>query len=371
MQHVRRSRLLLVFFTVLPMVFLSLSVLSCGGGNEDEGETLEAGAAEKKALAVEAVTVTKGVLLEEIRTSGIVKGKNEAYVTSETRGIIRSVNFELGDRVTPEDVLLKVEDTIPRLNLQQAEQQYETAKIDLNAKEDSYQRGNTSRAALIQARSTYNGAKAQYERSLKALKDTSLTSPITGYVASKDGQAAVGNLLSAGTPVARIVDLSGFTMEVSVGEGEVGSIEAGAEADITVPAACEEKVLTGRVTAVAAGSDPATGSFAVVLSWEDSCAGRIKSGMSARAVIGAREEKPRTIIPASAIISRDEKKWVLLGEDGTAAFREVVVGRGLGNRVEVLEGLFGGETLLLSGLTVLDEGDQVTVTLIGESGSWK
>ena len=90
-----------------------------GGPPGGFGET-----AEVTPLAVEALTVTRGELVRNIEAAGIVSGINEAYVVSETQGIIEGVSFDLGDRISRGQVLVTVDDTIPRLNMEQAKEQF-------------------------------------------------------------------------------------------------------------------------------------------------------------------------------------------------------------------------------------------------------
>ena len=143
-------------------------------------------------VPVETLEVTRGKLIGSIEASGIVSGINEAYVTSETQGVIREVRFRLGDAVQKGQILVRVDDSIPRINMEQAKQAYETAQIELNSTQRLFESGNASKARLIQVQSNASGAKAAYERALKAYLDCSLKAPIAGYVAEKDTAASLG-----------------------------------------------------------------------------------------------------------------------------------------------------------------------------------
>jgi len=356
----------------------SLVVLaSCGpgggrsGGATGAGSAGPGGAQSQEAKAVEALTVTRGTLLRNVEAAGIVSGITEAYVVSETQGIIQRVDFNLGDRVDKGQVLVKVEDTIARLNMEQARQQNETAQLDLGAIEKLFQDGNASRAELTRVRSAASGAQARYEVALKAYRDTSIRAPIAGYVAARESAVALGNFLSPGTPVARIVDISSLKVEVSLGETQIGLVDQGAPATVFIPAACDEKLFEAKVEAVAAGSDPATGSFRVLITWVNTCGDEVKSGMSATVTIQTRQEQPVILVPSASLVDREGARFVYTAEAGRVAARRVRVGRQLGNLAEILEGLQGGETLIMTGLGALRQGDAVDATVIGESGSWQ
>lgn len=350
---------------------LVLALASCTKTDAMSGATAwEAGQAER-AVAVEALTVTRAPLVDDVRASGVVAGVREAFVVSEAQGLVRSVSFSLGDRVVEGQELLRVDDRIAALNLERAKEQYEAARLELEAVERLNAAGRSSPADLTRARGNYSGAKAQFETAQKAFNDTRLRAPVTGVIASKEDVATVGASLAPGARVARVVDTSSFRITVGVGEREVGLVDVGAAVRVYVPAALGEGFVEGRVEAVAAGSNPGTGSFPVVVSFRNGFSGRVKSGMSASVAIRARATEPSVVVPSAALVRRGSSYAVFVDEGGKAAVREVSPGRRAGVRVELLSGLLEGERLLISALTRLRPGAPVASTLIGDSASWE
>ena len=322
-------------------------------------------------LAVEALTVSRGKLVGTIVAAGIVKGINEANIVSQTQGIIEGVNFDLGDRIGAEQILVKVDDTVAYYSMVQAQEQWETALLDLGITEKLFNDGKSSRADLSRARSAANGSRAAYEMAAKTYRDSSLRSPIEGFVAEKQNNIAVGNYISPGNQVARIVDLSSLKMEITVGEREITFLKPGYSASVVVPTGCPDVVFAGAVDSVAAGSNPVTGSYSVIVVWENSCGENIKSGMSGSVTVETAGEETVTLILSSALTRRGEVDYVYINENGQVRQRRVTAGRRVGNRVEVLEGLSGGEELIISGLSSLKEGTKISPKIIGESGSWR
>jgi membrane fusion protein (multidrug efflux system) len=320
---------------------------------------------------VEALTVTRGELIRNIDAAGIVSGINEAYVVSETQGIIQSVSFELGDRISKGEVLVQVDDTIARLNMEQAMEQLEIAKLDLEATEKLFNDGSASRAELARARSAVNGTQALYQSALKTYRDCTIRAPIGGYIAEKESGITLGNYLSPGLRVARLVDISSLKAEVAVGEGQISLIAEGAPATVLIPAAGRQTLFDAKVSAVAAGSDPATGSYPIIVTWNNPAGSAVKSGMSATVTIETQAQEPVVLIPSAAIVEQAGQIFVFTAEADRAAQKPVQVGRRIGNIAEILNGLKEGETLIISGLTALRRGARVRATVIGESGSWQ
>lgn len=357
------------------LVLIAATVLiGCGrpGGGRPGGSPAGAeGPDEVKPLAVEALTVTRGDLVRNIEAAGIVSGINEAYVVSQTQGIIQSVSFELGDRVAEGQVLVEVDDTIPRLNMEQAREQFEIAKLDLEATEKLFNDGSASKAELARARSAVNGAQALYRSALKTFQDCTIRAPIGGYIAEKESGITLGNYLSPGLRIARLVDISSLKAEVAVGEGQVSLVAENAPATVLIPAAGDQKLFQATVIAVAAGSDPATGSYSVIVSWKNPVGDTVKSGMSATVTIQTQAQEPVVLIPSAAIVEQGRQSYVFTAEANRTAQKPVQVGRRIGNMAEILDGLQEGETLIISGLTALRRGDPVEPSVIGESGTWQ
>src|SRR6056297_2152860 len=350
-------------------VFIVLIIFNgCSGPPKSEAGTDDTPQAQQP-LAVEVLEVSKGPLITRITGSGTISGTSEAMVVSQTQGIIEQVSFELGRKVAKGETLVQVDSEIARLNMEQANEQLENARIDYQTKQRLVEQGGASRAEVLRARSTLRGAEARYKQTQKLFEDSSITAPISGYIAEKQQAASLGNYLSPGMRIARISDLSSLHLETAVGEGMIGLVREGAAATITIPAACEDKVFNGRVVAVAAGISPDTGSYRVIIEWENSCGPDIKSGMSAEASIVPATGDPVIVIPSSIPLFRDGKTVVFTASDGVALQKEITTGRRVGNRIEIISGLETGEKLIISGITRLSPDRKITATTVGETGS--
>ncbi|MBN2874582.1 MAG: efflux RND transporter periplasmic adaptor subunit [Spirochaetales bacterium] len=356
----------------IAVVALVLAIaVSCSKPDAVAGATAWEPGQVEESLAVESLTVARSPLVDDVRASGVVAGVREAFVVAETQGLVKSVGFSLGDKVAEGQELLRVDDKIASLNLERAKEQYEAARLELEATEALSAAGRSSPADLTRARGNYSGAKAQYETALKAYNDTRLRAPVTGVIASREEVATVGASIAPGARVARIVDTSSFKITVGVGEREVGLIDVGAPVRVYVPAALGDEYVEGTVEAIAAGSNPATGSFPVVVAFRNGFSGRVKSGMSASVSIEARKVNPAVVVPSAALVRRGSTYAVFVDDGGKAAVREVSLGRRSGVRVEVLNGLAEGERLLVSALTKLRPGVPVVSTDVGDSASWE
>jgi membrane fusion protein (multidrug efflux system) len=345
---------------------LAIAFVGCEGTEEQsDSEQGEGQASGGRAFPVEAIAAAEGRLLEEVSGSGLVRGTSEVTVISETEGTIAFVDFRLGEFVEQGRPLTGVDDTVARLNFEQAVEEAERARLDLQAVERRFANGNASEAELSRARSAERGARARRAQARETLDNQTLEAPIAGFVAERGDGIVVGNFLQRGSRVARIVDLSRVEVEISVGEREVRFIEEGSPATVITPS-CSLRERPAEVGAIAAGSDLQTGSFPVVVSWDRQCED-VRSGVSASVRIEPTEQALELIVPASAVEQEEDQAYLFVAEDGVARRREIRLGERLGNRAVVLEGVEPGELVLVSGLTVVSDGSAIDVTVREEA----
>lgn len=356
---------------------IALAGVSCSRGGSDGRSAAtgswaqeQAAAPERQIRAVEAVAVSRGPLVRRIESSGTVRGASEAVVLSEGQGVIQSVSLELGSFVEEGTVLVQVESTIARLNVEEARQILESARLDLEATQRRFDNGSASQAELTRARSTANGARARLEVAEKALRDQTVRAPISGFVASRGENISRGNTIGRGTVVARIVDLTTLELEVGVGERELQFISVGAPAQVTIPGCGPQRYLA-EVQAIAAGASQRTGSFPVVVAWQNQCSS-VRSGMTASVQIAAQDPDPRVVIPGVSVRQDREGSFVFVSSngagEGTVTRRAVDLGARMGERVQVLGGLAEGDVVLTTGVSTLRDGDPVEVTVVGDTG---
>lgn len=353
-------------------IFLLFLLISCSSGGEDSLTTATYNyEKESEPLTyVDVLEASKSILIPVIKASGVVRGINETLVLSETQGSIEEVLFDIGDVLTEGAVLLRVDDTIASYNKDQAHLGLETAGLDLEAAQKFYKSGSISLVELKKTENLFFTRKVQYEQALKIWKDCTVKSPISGVVAEKDASITKGAYIAPGSPIARIVDSSYYTLSISVGERQIGLIKKNQKAMISIPAATNEQI-QGNVTAVAGGSNQQTGSFSVIVSWKNELGDKVKSGMSAYVEINVSTDNQRIIIPLFSVLKKDDGEYVFKAEDDKAVLKRIVPGNWFGERIEVADGIKAGDFIIITRLSTLVPGLPVSIRNVGKSGEWQ
>lgn len=368
-----------LFRVVLP-AFVALAAASC---SNSEPQTGDSGLGPPETVrAVEAVELVAGRLGGEVHVRGRIRGRSEATAVSETQGRIQSVHFDLGDEVRRGDALVRLANRTEQLAVEQAREQLASARTEADAVERRRERGGASAGELSSARANLRGVERQLAQAEEAYENRTIRAPIAGRIASIGASISSGDYIQNGASVARIVDLERLRLEAPVGRHQIASLERGQPARVLIRD-CDEDI-HARVSAVSAGADRETGSFVVAIEWdraEGGCGGTLRSGMSASAVIETSRGAEGVLVPTAAFRTdsggagsdgagsgRDQRVALFVVEDGQAVLREVQLLDRLGATGVARSGVSAGETVIVTGVSRLRDGDRVEATRVADSG---
>ncbi len=320
---------------------------------------------EKEPIAVEAIIASQSEVARQIKGGVTVAGIRELFLPAKSGGTLTSVPVKMGDRVKRGSTILTVESYVQKAALEKARVSVQEAALNFNAVEKLYEKKSVSEAEYIKAKGILSAAQAGFEMSRFDYRNCRLRAPFGGAVTYLDPIVQKGNVIAAGSPMVRMVDIGKLKMNLYLGEAEIAHVHKGNHATVTVSAVNTE--LEGTVTAVAEGSDPSTGSFMVEVVC-DNPGELVKAGMTAVVTVDSDERNSGVIIPSSALILRGGNAFVMSVEDDVAKAVQVSEYRLLrGNRYLIESDIDDYDILIITGLTKLSSGDPVTVSVVDKN----
>ena len=225
--------------------------------------------------------------------------------------------------------------SITQSELQQARRRFETARFLTG--ED--------RSAVQAATSGLSHAEQAFERARLALDRTSLRAPFAGTLADVDVE--IGQQVSPGMIVFRLLDDARMKVEVNVLDADVVHLRAGATARIRVPA-LDDAVFSGTIYSINPAIDDASGTARVTVAIPNPD-GRLVSGLYSYVALETERRPNRIVVPADALLVRSGRDLVFVVNHNKAEWVYVTVGTRSGNEVEVLEGLAAGDSVAVAG----------------------
>ncbi|MGH7584529.1 MAG: efflux RND transporter periplasmic adaptor subunit, partial [Gemmatimonadales bacterium] len=199
------------------------------------------------------------------------------------------------------------------------------------------------------------GAQVQLDKARLALDHAVITAPFDGMIESLS--VAPGDQVSSGA-VVQIVDMKNLRVEAEVLEHDIPLLRIGGEAIVTV-AAFPDKPVHGTIAAILPLVDSATRAGRAIIRIPGN--GELRPGMYADVQLEAARLPNRIIVPARAVIERDNRPLVFVARNGIAEWVYVNTGRTNGRETEILPDSASGVIPLKPGDMVITDG-QITLT---------
>ena len=353
--------------------------------------SVQAAAAQGRAASILVEEVDVRSISETSPVIGQLVASTQANVASRRFGVAAEVVFEIGDRVSEGDLLVRLETDLPEIERRSAEASLAIAKAGVVAAEarlalalqglarqdrlksstafsqgsfeDLQQAVEQARGELARANAEINAAEARLERVDYDLKHSMIRAPFAGVVVERMAQP--GQYINLGEAVAKLLDIKGLEIEADIPAELVNALTPGREVTVKysggttglakVRVALPVETVSTRTRAVRFDAD---------LSKIDPQLIAVGKSLTLQIPISA----PRDVltVPKDALVQGNAGGWIVyVVVDGKAELRPVTLGQSAGSRLEVQSGLSAGEMVVVRGNERLRPGQSVKATLAG------
>lgn len=322
-------------------------------GSDDE-ITLNPSIAER--FGVETETVAAAPFADALKVSGEIlpAPTDAAVIVAPTAGILNFTNgIDRGAKVYAGTKIAQISATGISGGDQNlaARATLDAAKRELDRLTPLYKERLVTASDYNAAIRAYEEAKAGYST---AAQSGSITSPINGIIVSID--AARGQYVEVGTPVATVSSTSRLTLRADVPQRYYNRIAGFKDALVKMPYS-DEAVMLGTLNGsrTSAGANIATstpGYIPVYFSFDND--GSFVPGTNADVYLHSANDKDIISVPLSALSEQQGLYYVFIRLDDEC-YRKVPVktGRNNGSRIEILSGLTPGDDVVVKGTTTV------------------
>ena len=329
--------------------------------NKKENEAKTAIVAEKNAtVSVKtAIVKTEEVSLDFV-SNGNFEPIQELTFAAEKSGKVTKVLVKEGDYVSVGQTLAIVRSDVVNVGAQNANAVYQNAVADYNRFENAYKTGGVTKQQLDQAKLAMVNAKSQLTQANINVGDTRIKAPISGYINKKFIEP--GSILSGMPPseLFEIVYVSKLKLKVTANESQVAGLKVGTTINVKA-SVYPDKTFTGKIIFIASKAD-ASLNFPVEIEITNNASKDLKAGMYGTAEFASNQQKQALkIVPRNAFVGSVSSNEIFVIENGIAKLKKVTAGRILGDKVEILDGLSNGETVIVTGQINLQDGSKVEV----------
>ncbi len=283
---------------------------------------------------------------------GTVRSRAQATVSSQVTGRIVEVAVDAGAQVDVGTLLARIEDEQFRARVAQARSALEAAQAGGVRSEAAYGRVQelfrkkaatqeqleAAEADAKQGRASIDAAAQKLSEARAAYGYTRIQSPIAGVVAERFVDP--GDLALSGKALFVVHHPRDLRLEASVREGMIGAIHIGQKVEVDLTSA--DATVAGTVSEVVPSADPVSRSFLVkvLLPQTDG----LYPGMfgKLRVPVG---ERSTIVVPREAIVRVGQLTTVRVLAGDRWERRNVTVGTGDADVLEILSGLSAGDTV--------------------------
>jgi membrane fusion protein (multidrug efflux system) len=376
----------LLRYKLAPVFSLLLLLTACMGKEEStkEGNTPNSNAFK---ITVDAEPVVQEQVSVSIEAVGSIEAAEDVLIAAETAGLVKKILFEEGMPVGKGKVLLQLDDEMARLEQNLAEKRLQRLKAGLiraeaevrrqealakNA-ESTYERkkslldqGATTQAVYQDALAEFAAAEAGFDEAKAALeesrrmiqeseaslkiaeervKDCTILAPINGILGERF--VGPGDYVDVAGGLVRLVAVDPLKVNFTVPERYRANLRLEQEVLLSVEAYPED-TFRGKVVFISPSLDLQTRSVLVKAEVVNS-GEKLRPGFFCHVQLVISTHAEALVIPEESIIPRGDDFFVYAVEDGKAVKKQVVLGQRMPGRVEILEGLSPGATVITAG----------------------
>jgi membrane fusion protein (multidrug efflux system) len=305
---------------------------------------------------VEIARVESRLFSERVHVVGQLAAAESVVVRPEVSGIVESIEFQEGQRVSKGDVLFVLRSEEQRAALREAEANRVLA-ADVFERTEKLSKVKVSAVSeLNQARAGVAAAEAVVDLARVNLERTRILAPFDGALGARS--VSPGDWVDVGADLVQIDAVDRLQLQFSLPENAIALAEPGLEVTARV-AAYPDEGFAGVVYFISPALDEESRRLALK-AWVPNAEGRLRPGMFSRVELEVERTEQAVVIPESAIANDASGSYVWRVNPESLAERAAVeLGTRRDGQVVIVSGLATGDTIVKSGTHKVYEGGGV------------
>lgn len=345
-----------IFIGLLVIGLIALVIYRVGenkevanSGNPAEGQT---------PLMVSAKVLRSQDFAENLSLSGSLEANEETEIRSEVLGIVESINFKEGSRVSKGQVLLRVNDRELRAQLSKVQTAQNLASENQRRAGLLLEKQAISQEEYDMAEADFQSAKAESQLTSAQLSKATIRAPFSGIIGLRT--ISEGTYVTPATPIANLVNTDKLKLTFSIPEKYSSQVKLNDTLRFTTSNSAEE--YTATIYAIEPQVDVETRTLRMRAIAENKD-GKLIPGTFANVFLPLASVENALFVPTESLIPVQNGKKIFVYHNGVAKEVLVETGTRTDSSARVLKGLKPGDTVLTSGVMMLKEGTPVRIEL--------
>jgi membrane fusion protein (multidrug efflux system) len=336
-----------VIYTLLALLvaFLIYNKFFSKRAKQTSAATAGKGKRKNGPVSVNIMVVKDTAVNNQIDITGTIDANERVSLISQTAGNITGIYFNEGAHVHKGQLLVKVYNQDLLASLQQYEAQMVLARDINNRNKILLEKEAVSKEEYETSLSSLNSLKAQADVVRAQIKRTEIRAPFSGVIGLRN--ISPGGYLSPSTSIATLVNIDPAKLTFSVPERYLPIIGKGSKVTFTVESSREN--FNATVYAIEPALD-ANSRTITVRAKAPNPKNLLTAGAFAKINL-TLDQIPKTImVPTECVIPDLKSSKIYIYQKGIAVARDVKTDLRTDTKIQVIDGLKAGDSIVVSGL---------------------
>lgn len=304
---------------------------------------------------VEAAKVAAVQLPQAITAVGSLRSDEAIILRPEVSGRIQEILFQEGQRVKAGQVLVRLDSSVQRAELEQAKANLSLNKSKHERALDLQKKGFISSQARDEAENNFRVSQAAADLAEARLAKLELKAPFAGIAGLR--QVSVGDYVKDGQDLVNIEEVDPLKVDFRVPEIYLRQVAVNQTLQLSLDAFANE-TFEGKVAAINPLIDT-NGRSIVIRALVRNPGGKMRPGMFARVrlIVGGLADS--LVVPEQSLVPVGDDLFIFKIADGRAQRVKVEIGQRRNGMAEILRGLAKDEVIITAGQQKVRDGSPV------------
>ena len=294
------------FAPMLPIISAVIFLfVGCNVEHSKDKEKKDQTQKKEEAVPIRIAKMTRGNIEALIQSSANLEAEAEVKVYSRTTNLVQQLLVEEGDRVKKDQVLLRLEDTTQKIQLDKAKAALTKSRVDYARTEDLYKKELITLQEYNNASFDLKQAELDLRTAEEELNYTVIKAPISGTITMR--LVMLGDQVNVNQHLFDIVDFASLIARVYLPEKNLAGLRIGQPARVKVQA-LGNRVFKGSILRIAPTVDAGTGTVKVTVAVSETESLRPGMFVEVNLVLDTHEQV--VLIPKRALIYDSDQVFV-------------------------------------------------------------
>lgn len=348
-----------IFILVIVLVFVSIVI----GYNYWGKDSVLISNSKKDALMKQPPLSVNTLVIDTVKSAQIqqypalIIARETSTITSEVGGIVRTINFRDGQKVSKGQLLATIDQREVNAEIDKRMKMTNFLKNKLDRQRLLFQKNGVSSEIIEQLETELEQLEAEIELFKIRKSKMNIVAPFSGTVSTK--LLSAGSFVSTGTPITTIYSTNDLLAEFKISEKQSNSVKIGNTVDIFV--STMNQPIKATIESIQPSIDEITKSITI----------RAKFSSNEQVFVGSTtvvQLEPKTSsvvkVPTIALVGSSKQTNLYIVKNGKAELVTVSTGLRTSYDIEIISGLTIGDTVITTGLPYLKPKMPVSIKLI-------